>query len=149
LNDSKLNHVYGGLVFKNSNLTNVDFSYSQIDATVFDNIDLTTSNFSHAALRASQFIDSNLDGLHIVDAELNNASFKNSNVKNLKFNDSVLNNIIFDENTIFSSDIRNEIFLSTSFEPLINSFNYLDRVFKNQLIKHLGFVDDNPLSNFY
>ena len=149
LNDSKLNHVYCGLVFKNSNLTNIDFSYSQIDATVFDNIDLRPSNFSHTSLRASQFIDYNLDELHIVDAELNNASFKNSNVKNLKFNDSVLNNIIFDENTIFSSNIRNEVFLKTTFEPLINSFDYVKRILKNQLIKYLGFVDGNLFSKFY
>ena len=87
--------------------------------------------------------------MHIVDAELNNALFKNSNVKNLKFNDSVLNNIIFDKNTIFSSNIRNEVFLETTFQPLINSFDYVKRVLENQLIKHLGFVDDNPLSKFY
>ena len=56
---------------------------------------------------------------------------------------------MFDENTIFSSDIRNDIFLTTSFEPITNYFNYLDRVFKNQLVKHLGFIDDNPFSKFY
>ena len=55
-----------------------------------------------------------------MDAELNNTLFKNSNVKNLKFNDSVLNNILFDKNTVFSSNIRSEIFLKTLFEPLIN-----------------------------
>ena len=87
--------------------------------------------------------------MHIVDAELNNASFKNSNVKNLKFNDSVLNNIIFDKNTIFSSNIRNEVFLETTFEPLINSFDYVKQILKNQLIKYLGFVDVNLFSKFY
>tara|TARA_B110000881_G_C18498923_1_gene475785 strand:+ start:611 stop:874 length:264 start_codon:yes stop_codon:yes gene_type:complete len=87
--------------------------------------------------------------LHIVDAELNNALFKNSNVKNLKFNDSVLNNIIFDKNTIFSSNIRNEVFLETTFQPLINSFDYVKQILKNQLIKYLGFVDVNLFSKFY
>ena len=87
--------------------------------------------------------------MHIVDAELNNALFKNSNVKNLKFNDSVLNNIIFDKNTIFSSNIRNEVFLETTFQPLINSFDYVKQILKNQLIKYLGFVDVNLFSKFY
>ena len=50
---------------------------------------------------------------------------------------------------IFSSDISNEIFLTTSFEPVTDYFNYLHRVFKNQLVKHLGFVVDNSLSKFY
>jgi hypothetical protein len=77
------------------------------------------------------------------------ASFKNSNVNDLKFIDSVLIDIRFDENTIFSSDISNEIFLTTSFEPVTDYFNYLHRVFKNQLVKHLGFVVDNSLSKFY
>ena len=90
-----------------------------------------------------------MDGLHIQDIELKSASFKNSNVKNLKFKDSLLTNIIFEEKTIFSSDISNEIFLTTSFEQVTDYFDYVDRVFKNQLVKHLGFVVDNPLSKFY
>ena len=55
----------------------------------------------------------------------------------------------FDQNTVFSSDITNEIFISTSLEPAELFLDYLNRVMKNQLIKHFGFTKDNPFSNFY
>ena len=97
----------------------------------------------------SQYINSNLSGLTISNTELKNASFKNSNVENLKISNSKLANIEFDQNTIFSSDITNEIFISTSLEPTENFLDYLNRVIKNQLIKHFGFESDNRYSKFY
>jgi hypothetical protein len=45
-------------------------------------------------------------------------------------------------------DLRYQIYLTNSLEPIENFADYLDRVFKNQLTEHFGIVD-NPFTKFY
>ena len=46
--------------------------------------------------------------------------------------------ITFDENSNIPDDLRYQIYLTNSLEPIENFADYLNRVFKNQLAKHFG-----------
>ena len=148
LKNSEFKHTNGAISFNDSFLHNIDFSYSSISGSLFKNADLRTSNFDHSSLDQSKFINSNLNGLSISHSQLRSASFENSDVENLKIDNSLLHHLTFDKNSKMSDDLRYQIYLTNSLEPIENFVDYLDRVFKNQLTKRFGFVD-NPFTKFY
>ena len=87
--------------------------------------------------------------MSINNAEFAKTIFKNSNLNNLEIKNSILNDITFDEGTIISEELKYQIYIDTSLQPIENYLNYFNRVIKNQLIERFGFTDENPLSNFY
>ena len=44
-------------------------------------------------------------------------------------------------------DLRNQINYQNTIEPIENFADYLDRIYKNQITEHFGFVD-NPSTKF-
>ena len=86
--------------------------------------------------------------MSVYDFELQDISFENSDVEKLKIKNGLLRQITFDENSNISDDLRYQIYLTNSLEPIENFADYLDRVFKNQLAKYFGIVD-NPFTKFY
>jgi hypothetical protein len=58
-----------------------------------------------------------------------------------------LRKITFDKNSNVSDDLRYQIYLITSIEPIENFVDYLNRVYKHQLTKYFG-LSDNPDTKF-
>jgi hypothetical protein len=85
----------------------------------------------------------------IQNSDFTKTYFENSNLNALEIKDSTLDNITFDEKTIISEDLKSKIYLQTSLQPMEDYMDYLNRFIKNQLITYFGFIDENPLSNFY
>ena len=135
--------------FLDLSLPNTDLSYSAIDGTLFENVVLTESNLNNLRVNVAKFINSDLNGMLIQNSDFTETYFENSNLNSLEIKDSTLDNITFDEKTIISEDLKSEIYLQTSLQPIEDYMDYLNRVIKNQLITYFGSIDENPLSNFY
>ena len=103
----------------------------------------------NSRLNQANFINSDLNGMIIQNIDISNAVFKNSNLENLKIKNGVLDDVVIDKNSVASDELKTQIYLDTTLQPMEEYIDYINRVIKNQLIEKFGFPSENPLSDFY
>lgn len=83
------------LVFKNVDLSHVDFSYVNLTHATFENVNLWGATFSKCTLDNATFRNCNLDSAHFTQSSCYRCEFIRSNLDNSTFRISILDNAYF------------------------------------------------------